>query len=123
MFMIKKILIVEDDSSLRELYKIKMEDEGFEVDTAKDGEEGVEKIRENKPDLVLLDLMMPRKNGFSVLEEVKGDNSCCTIPIIALSNLNSGNDINLVKKLGAIEYLVKSKTSLSNLVNIVKQNV
>lgn len=112
----KKILIVEDDDMLREMYKIKLTDENFNIDVAKDGNEGLMKIKEFQPDLVLLDLIMPRKNGFELLEEVSRDKGIKGIPIIVLSNLGQQADINLAKSLGAKDYVIKSNILLNDLV-------
>ncbi len=116
-----KVLIIEDDKSLREMYESKLDKEGFAVSTAIDGEDGISKIKSGQPDLIMLDLMMPKKNGFDVLEEVNKDDTLNKTPIIVLSNLGLDDDINLAKSLGAREYLIKSSIMLNDLVKKIHQ--
>jgi len=117
-----KILIVEDDQLLVTMYKQKFEKDGYEVSTAFDGVEGLKKIREEKPTLVLLDIMMPRMHGLEVLEEAKRDPETKDIPIVLLTNLARGEeDINRGLELGAIAYLVKSQLRPSQVVAKVKE--
>jgi len=104
----KKILIVEDDKFLRELIVRKLDEEGYDVSEAVDGEEGIKKIKEEKPNLVLLDLILPGIDGFEVLANVKQDPQVSSIPVIILSNLGQLEDIEKGRKLGAIDYLVKA---------------
>lgn len=117
-----KILIVEDDRLLVTMYKQKFEKDGYEVSTAFDGAEGLKKIREEKPTLVLLDIMMPKMHGLEVLEEAKRDPETKDIPIVLLTNLARGEeDINRGLELGAIAYLVKSQLRPSQVVAKVKE--
>lgn len=117
-----KILIVEDDRLLATMYKQKFERDGYEVSTAFDGVEGLQKIREEKPTLVLLDIMMPKMHGLEVLEEAKRDPEIKDIPIVLLTNLARGEeDINRGLELGAIAYLVKSQLRPSQVVAKVKE--
>jgi len=117
-----KILIVEDDRLLVTMYKQKFEKDGYEVSTAFDGVEGLKKIREEKPTLVLLDIMMPKMHGLEVLEETKRDPETKDIPIVLLTNLARGEeDINRGLELGAIAYLVKSQLRPSQVVAKVKE--
>lgn len=106
--MAKKILIVEDDKFLRELIAKKLSEEGFIVEEASDGEEGIRKIKEGRPDLILLDLILPSIDGFEVLEKIKEDLETKPIPVIILSNLGQKEDIERGLKLGAFDYLVKA---------------
>lgn len=106
--MAKKILIVEDDKFLRELIAKKLSEEGFIVEEASDGEEGIRKIKEGRPDLILLDLILPSIDGFEVLEKIKKDLETKPIPVIILSNLGQKEDIERGLKLGAFDYLVKA---------------
>jgi DNA-binding response OmpR family regulator len=106
--MAKKILIVEDDKFLRELIARKLTDEGFDIVEAVDGEDGIKKIKETKPDLVLLDLILPSIDGFEVLSRVKGDASLTSIPIIILSNLGQKEEVEKGLDLGAVDYLIKA---------------
>ncbi|MDA2936194.1 response regulator [Patescibacteria group bacterium AH-259-L05] len=118
-----KILIAEDDIFISRAYKDGLEQAGFEVITAADGQETLEKIRTEKPRLVLLDLIMPNKNGFEVLEEVKGDEALRKVPIVILSNLGQESDIEKGKELGAIDYLVKADLSMRQVIEKIKQYV
>lgn len=102
------ILLAEDDKLIGAAYKDGLERAGFTIMTAGDGEETMKKIRANKPDLVLLDLMMPVKDGFEVLEEIKGDKEISSTPVVIMSNLSQDSDMEKCKKLGAVDYWVKS---------------
>lgn len=117
----KKILIVEDEEDLREMYSSKISSAGYNVITATCGDEGLTAIKKEKPDLVLLDLIMPRKNGFDVMEELKNDKNKIETPIIILSNLCQDEDMELAKEMGAIDYLIKSQIKLDDLVIRINQ--
>lgn len=115
-----KILIIEDDMFLSKLYPTKMEVEGFESEVAITGKEGLKKYDSFKPDLIILDLMLPELDGFGVLEELKGKRNVKT-PIIVLSNLGQDKDMERAKLLGAEDYFVKSNTELNALVEVIKK--
>ena len=106
----KKILIVEDDIAMREIVVHKLSANGFVVKEAGDGKDGIELIIQEKPDLVLLDLMLPEVNGFEVLETIRKnpDAAIASTPIIVLSNLWSNKDILKTKALNVQAYLVKA---------------
>jgi len=104
----KKILIIEDDKFLRELIVKKLVKEGYEISEAVDGEEGIKKVKEEKPDLVLLDLILPGIDGFEVLSRTKEDPALSQIPVIILSNLGQKEEVERGLKLGAIDYLIKA---------------
>jgi DNA-binding response OmpR family regulator len=104
----KKILIIEDDKFLRELIAGKLERGGYETSEALDGEDGFKKVKEEKPDLVLLDLILPGIDGFEVLSKIKEDVSLAQIPVIILSNLGQKEDVDKGLKLGAADYLIKA---------------
>jgi DNA-binding response OmpR family regulator len=104
----QKILIIEDDKFLRELMARKLKEEGFAIDEAVDGEEGLRKSKEGKPNLILLDLILPGIDGFEVLTKIKQDPETKSIPVIILSNLGQKEDIEKGIKLGAVDYLVKA---------------
>ncbi|MFQ6049784.1 MAG: response regulator transcription factor [Candidatus Paceibacterales bacterium] len=104
----KTILIVEDDKFLRELIVRKLLDEGYEVSEAVDGNEGIKKVKETKPNLVLLDLILPGIDGFAVLSQMKDDPVLASIPVIILSNLGQKEDVEKGLKLGAVDYLIKA---------------
>jgi len=116
-----KILIVEDDKFLRELIARKLTAENYEIIEAVDGEEGLKKIKETKPDLVLLDLILPGIDGFEVLSRIKEDPSLASIPVIILSNLGQREDVERGMKLGAVDYLVKAHFTPNEIVEKVKQ--
>ena len=112
----QKILIAEDDQFLSKIYKIKLEKAGYSVVIALDGNQAIEEISKSLPDLILLDLMMPIKDGFATLEEIKKNPRWSKIPVLVASNLGQAEDINRAKKLGADDFIIKSDTSLSDIV-------
>ena len=117
-----KILLVEDDPFLSSLLKNRLQKEGLEINLAKDGEEAVNLLKSTKPDLVLLDIILPKKSGFEVMEEIRNDPQIQSqeMPIIIISNLGQPEDISRGQELGAIEYFVKAKTSIDELVQKIK---
>ena len=119
--LIMKILIVEDDKFLRTLLEKKLKNEGFEILTASDGEEALNKIVIEKPDLILLDIILPKKSGFYILEEINKDINLKDIPVFIISNLGQSEDIQKGKKLGVKEYFVKAGLSLDELVGKIKE--
>jgi DNA-binding response OmpR family regulator len=116
-----KVLMIEEDRFLRKIYKNKLTSVGFQFIEAINGLEGLNKIFFEKPDLVLLDIILPRKNGFDVLIEMKRNKATKKIPVIILSNLSQESDIKRGLSLGAKEYLVKTEISLSKVVDKVKE--
>jgi len=118
--MAKTILIVEDDKFLRELIVRKLVQEDFKVSEAVDGEEGIKKIKEEKPDLVLLDLILPGIDGFEVLAKMKEASSLSSIPVIILSNLGQKDDVEKGLKMGAIDYLIKAHFTPGEIIEKVK---
>ena len=116
-----KILLVEDDLFLIRAYQIKLENEGFELIIAKDALEGMEKVRNVHPDLVLLDVMLPHGSGFEILEAVKKDEMLRHIPVIILSNLGQQQDIERGLTLGAATYLIKTDVKLEDVVKTIKK--
>lgn len=114
-----KILIVEDDVMLNKIYQTKLALLGYQVLAAYDGEEGLAMMSEHQPHLVLLDLMLPKKNGFEVLEAAKQDIKTSRIPIILLSNLGQESDIRKGMELGAADFLVKSNVKLETVMDKV----
>lgn len=117
----KKILVIEDEKTLRLLIVQILTEDGFEVEEATDGEEGIRKVKESKPDLILLDLLLPGINGFKVLEEIKKDRFLKLIPVIIFSNLGQTEEIERGLKLGAVDYLIKANFTLDEVVNRVKK--
>lgn len=117
-----KILLVEDDPLMLRMYQRKLLNDGYEVETAVNGEEGLVKIRSFRPDMVLLDIMMPKLNGFQVLERMKADPTTAKIPVIILTNIGgTQEDIEKGLGLGAVAYLVKSYYRPDEVVAKVKE--
>lgn len=116
-----KILLIEDDPFLSNLLKVRLQHENLEVVLAQDGEEAIKKLSEFRPSLVLLDLILPKKSGFEVLEKISTDPQIKDIPVIIISNLGQTSDIQRGKGLGAIEYFVKAKISIDDLIGKVKE--
>lgn len=118
----KKILIVDDDDLVVRMYKKKFENEGYEVHTARDGEEGLQSVRSSVPDLMLLDVMMPRANGIEVLKKIKEDPHTRNIPVLILTNMgNSDAEVEKIIGLGASAYIVKANKKPSEIVSQVKE--
>lgn len=111
-----KILVVEDDPFLRQAYTIKLTKSDFTVEVATDGIEAMEKLKTFLPDLILLDLVMPRKDGFATLEDIKKQEKLQNIPVIVASNLGQPDEIARVKTLGANDFVIKSNLSLEDLI-------
>ncbi|MDO8639468.1 MAG: response regulator [bacterium] len=118
-----KILVVEDDKFLRELIARKLTQEAYIVVQAVDGEDGVKKIKAEKPDLVLLDLILPGIDGFEVLARIKDDQSLGSIPVIILSNLGQKEDVERGLKLGAVDYLIKAHFTPGEIIEKIKVNL
>lgn len=116
-----KILIIEDDRFLSSLMKARLEKEGFSVTQAFNGEEAMGLLKKDQPDMIVLDLIMPRVSGFEFLENISVDPQISKIPVMILSNLGQESDIQKVKRLGAVQYFVKVKTSIDDLVSHVKE--
>lgn len=116
----KRILIIEDDVHISRVYDVKLKKEGFDTIFAVNGEEGVEKITAEKPDLIILDLMVPRKDGFGVLEDIKKDPELAKIPVLVLSNLGQQSDKDRALALGANEYLIKVNYSMQDVIDRAK---
>ncbi len=117
----KKIIVLEDEQVLQKALSIELLGAGFEVLSALDGEAGLALVRKELPDLVLLDLTMPKMNGFDVLKNLKEDATTKSIPVIILSNLGQDEDKAKGLALGAKDYYVKSSTDLSLLTEKIKK--
>jgi len=114
-----KILLVEDDQFLSALLKTRLEKEKFNVILAHDGTEALEALRNNNFDLILLDIILPGKSGFDILEEAYGDPQLSdkkSIPVIIISNLGQESDMERGKELGVVDYFVKARISIDELV-------
>ena len=121
--MTHKILIIEDDKFLLKLYSDKLRRDGFEILESITGEEGLSKVFTEKPDLVILDLVLPGKNGFEVLSEIKLNSKTKDIPVIILTNLGQESDIKKGLALGAATYLIKTEFSMNRLIGLVKEHL
>src|SRR3989344_2243501 len=115
------VLIVEDDVFLAEIYQKKFEMEGFKVSMANNGEKGLVDIKKKKPDIVLLDILLPKLDGFAVLEAAKADSATKNIPIILLTNLGQKDDVQRGLEEGAVDYLIKTHFKPSEVVDKVRK--
>jgi len=119
----KTILFVEDESVLQKTFGEVLEQEGYEMISALDGEIGLRLAKEKKPDLILLDLVLPKLNGFDVLRELKKDDETKDIPVIVLTNLEGIAEVNEALELGATTYLVKANYTLKEVVEKIKKAI
>jgi len=117
----KKILFIEDESTLQKTFGEILKQEGYEMISALDGEIGLRLAKAKKPDLILLDLILPKVHGFEVLKKLKEDKETKDIPVIVLTNLEGIGDVDKAIELGATSYLVKAQYSLEELVEKIKQ--
>jgi len=118
--MAKKILIIEDDKFLRELIFRKLINEGYDVKEAVDGEDGLKIAEKEKPDLILLDLILPEMDGFEVLAKIKEKPALSQIPVIILSNLGQREDIEKGLSMGAVDYLIKAHFTPAEIVEKIR---
>lgn len=116
----KKILFVEDEAALQKTFGDVLSQEGYAMISASDGEEGLRLAKSEKPDLVLLDLILPKTNGFEVLKQLKEDEETKDIPIIVLTNLEGTGDVEKALELGAMTYLVKANYTLEEVLQKIK---
>ena len=116
----KKILIVEDDSFVLDIYQTKLSQEGYTVIEAKNGVEGMKILEKEKPDLILLDIVMPYMDGIEVLKKIKENKELNKIPVILLTNLSQKEKINVGLGLGASDYLIKSHFTPSEVMDKIK---
>jgi len=119
----KKVLLVEDDTFLSSLLELKLAQEGFEIEKAMDGEEAFTILDTFVPDLILLDLILPKRNGFEYLELLRKDPRLSKIPVIITSNLGQDADVERGKTFGVIEYIIKNKLSIDELIGKVRDEV
>lgn len=117
----KKIVLADDEQFIAVAYNDGLTRAGYVVAVAHDGAEALEKVKSERPDLVLLDLIMPKMNGFEVLKAIKADPELYKIPVIVLSNLSQVTDEQEVRGLGAIDFLVKADVSLQELIEKIKK--
>jgi len=117
----KKILFIEDESALQKTFGEVLKQEGYEMISALDGETGLRLAESEKPDLILLDLILPKIHGFDVLKKLKGDKETKDIPVIVLTNLEKIEDVDKALELGATTYLIKAQYSLEEVVEKIKK--
>ena len=119
----KKILIIEDEELLYNLLRKKLTTEGYDVSVSEDGQKGLDSMRRNAPDLVLLDIVMPNKNGFEVMEEMKKDERLKNIPVIIISNSGQPVEIDRAKNSGAKDWLIKTEFEPLEVIKKVKKQI
>ena len=119
----QKVLIIEDDGFLRELIGKKLSSSGFDITEAINGEDGLKKAEEEKPALILLDLLLPVQDGFEVLAKLKGDPKTSSIPVIILSNLGQKEDVDKGMEMGATDYLIKAQFTPEEVIAKVKETL
>lgn len=117
------VLVAEDDKFYASIYQTKLEREGYRVAIAKDGDEAVAMAAELKPSLLLLDLIMPVKDGFEALKELRANPEIQELKVIVFSNLGQEDDIERVKQQGVTDYLVKTNISIQEMIDKVKQHL
>lgn len=117
----KKILFIEDESALQRAATQILAEQGYQTFSALDGETGIELAKKELPDIILLDLILPRKNGFEVMTELKQHASTSHIPIIILTNMEENKDVERAIALGATTYLVKTNYKLEEVVEKIKE--
>jgi DNA-binding response OmpR family regulator len=116
-----KILLVEDDQDLQEMYETKFTMEGFEVVKSENGADALNRVAATKPQIILLDIVMPEIDGFQVLKDLKADPATQNIPVILLTNLGQEGDIKRGMELGAVDYLIKANFTPNEVVAKVKK--
>jgi DNA-binding response OmpR family regulator len=118
----KKILLIEDNVELRNLYEIFLKQHGYNVRTASDGELGMEAARQFTPDLIFLDIMMPKKDGYEVLKALRHDSSygCTKTKIVILTNLGDSSRVDPALRADMDGYVIKAEIDINSLVNIIK---
>jgi CheY-like chemotaxis protein len=119
----KKILLVEDEEIMIDLLQRKLTAEGYDISVARDGEEGLKAMRRVKPDLVLLDIIMPKMGGFEVMEEMNKDKELKKIPVIVISNSGQPVEIDKAQQLGAKDWLIKTEFDPQEVVDKVKKQI
>lgn len=121
--MAKKILLIEDEEIIISLLEKKLLQEGYEVSVARDGEEGLELMKESKPDIVLLDIIMPKLSGFEVMEKMNEDPRLKKIPVVIISNSGQPVEISRARELGAKDWLIKTEFNPQEVLEKVKKQI
>jgi CheY-like chemotaxis protein len=117
----KKVCIIEDDDDIREIYSVELLNEGFKVITAINGEEGINVITKNNPDIILLDLQMPVKDGFEVMKFLQNNEQLAKIPVVVLTNADDRDSIKKISKFETRFYVIKALTTPRKIVNLVRE--
>jgi CheY-like chemotaxis protein len=110
-----RVLFVEDDPSVAEMYKLKLELDGYDVEVASDGERALEMARTHPPDMIFLDIRLPKLDGFGVLEALRNDPETANLPVVILSNHSEKQLVERGMRLGALDYLIKTQTTPARL--------
>ncbi len=118
-----KVLIIEDNELLSKVYVTALEEEGFEVLQARDGEEGLNKAVLGNPDVILLDLLLPGMNGFEVLKSLRMSPRTQQIPVIVLSNIGHEEKVQRALSLGAVDYLIKTRSPISTVIGTIRRHL
>jgi len=119
----KKILIIEDEEILMNLLQRKLIQEGYDVSIARDGDDGLKSMRKRLPDLILLDILMPRVGGIEVMEEMQKDDSLKNIPVVIISNSGQPVEIDRAQQLGARDWLIKTEFDPQEVVDKIKKQI
>ena len=119
----RRVLLIEDEPAIRDIYSTKLRMTGYEVLEARDGLEGLDRALHDRPDIVLLDVLMPEKDGFETLSDLKANASSRDVPVILMTNLNQDFEVKRGMSLGAAAYLVKANTSLDKIVETVEKTL
>jgi len=117
----KHILLVEDDPFLIDIYTTKLKEVGYSLDVASDGEMALKKIREQKPDLMILDIVLPQLDGWEILRQIKADKNLKNLKIVILSNLGQKEEVEKGVELGAVKYLIKAHYTPTQVVEEIKK--
>lgn len=117
----KRLLIIEDDPFLLNIYTVRFEKDNFKVYQADDGEKGLKMAKREKPDFILLDILLPKMNGFEVLKELKADQETKDIKVLLLTNLSQRGEVEDGLKMGAVDYLIKAHFMPAEVVAKVKK--
>ncbi|HCS78279.1 TPA: response regulator [Patescibacteria group bacterium] len=118
-----KILFIEDDPLLVKIYSTRLSVDGYEVISAENGEDGLQIAETQAPDLIVLDIMMPRLDGFSVLEKLRQSEKTRNTPILVYSNLGQEDEIVRAKKMGATDFVIKANLSPTEMINKIKEHL
>lgn len=118
-----KILVIEDEAPIAEVLIERLANEGFEVISATDGEEGLAIAIDQKPDLILLDILMPKKGGLSMLKDLRATEEGKDIPVMMLTNLSDTEDMNTALESGAFDYMVKSDWDIATVVTSIRNKL